>query len=138
MTSSQPIVTQNALNFTPDNKRAYAYSGTMAVAGGTESALLFNTNSEYIIARIEISFDITGLGTGEDIGYQIKLNDVEIIDYDLGSNIGNPQWFIQSSRIIIPPFTKFEGILYTSDASNINMGMTLTGNVFGMIETGYQ
>jgi len=138
MTNSQPIATPQSINFTPDNKQAYAYSGTLAVAGGTVSALLFNTNSEYIIAQIEISFDITGLGTGEDIGYQIKLNDVEIIDYDLGSNVGNPQWFIQSSRIIIPPFTKFEGILYTSDASNINMGMTLTGSAIGMTETGFQ
>ena len=66
----------------------------------------------------------------EDIGYQIKLNDVEIVDFDMGSNVGNPQWLIQSSKIIIPPFTNFEGILYTSDASAINMGMTLTGEVY--------
>ena len=125
--SSANTTIGNALQFTNDNKHAYAYSGTMAVSAGSETALLFTTSSEYIIARIEISFDTTSLGTGEDIGYQIKLNDIEVVDYNqVLSTIPDNRPY---STIIIPPFAKFEGLLSTSDGSAINMGMTLTGKV---------
>jgi len=107
-----------------------AWSGTQAVSGGTVTALEFTTGKEYLMVEIAISFDITGFGTGEDIGYQIKMNGNEVVDYDLGSNVGNPQWYIQPTKLMLPPFTYFEGILYTSDSSEINMGMTLTGRVY--------
>jgi len=51
LTSSQPITTPNAINFTPDNKHAYAYSGIVGVTNIEVALLEFETNSEYIIAR---------------------------------------------------------------------------------------
>jgi len=70
VTSSQPVTTPNALNFTPDNKNAYAYSGALTITTGSyATGLEFSTNSEYILAK----FQITSLdSTGSDLYYKIQ------------------------------------------------------------------
>jgi len=125
-------VASTGLSLNYVGNHVYAYAGTQVVTQATspQTVLSFTTGKDYILAKIEISFDITGLGTGEDIGYQINLNGIEIVDQDLGSNVSNPQWLLLPTTLLIPPFTKFEGILSTSDASDINMGMTLTGKLY--------
>jgi len=126
--TASTVVPGLSLNYIGEH--VFAYAGTQAVSSGVVTALSFTTGNNYLLVDVEISFDITGLGTGEDIGYQIKLNGNEVVDHDLGSNIGNPQWILLPTKLLLPPFTFFEGILSTSDASDINMGMTLTGRVY--------
>jgi len=129
--ASSNVTAGTGLELNYVGNHCYAYSGTQAVSAEAKTVLSFTTGKKYILAKVEISFDITGLGTGEDIGYQINLNGLEVVDHDLGSNVGSPQWIILPTTLLIPPFTNFVGILSTSDASDINMGMTLTGKLYG-------
>jgi len=129
--ASSNVTAGTGLELNYVGNHCYAYSGTQTVSAEAKTVLSFTTGKKYILAKVEISFDVTGLGTGEDIGYQVKLNGLEVVDHDLGSNVGNSQWVILPVTLLIPPFTNFVGILSTSDGSNINMGMTLTGKLYG-------
>jgi len=78
MTSSQPIVTRNALNFTPDNLRCYAYSGTLNVTAETVTALNFTTETAYIVGSFSFLLDTTNLTAGQEVGYSVKINNTQI------------------------------------------------------------
>lgn len=131
MTSSQPIVTPNALLFTPDNKHAYAYSGSIDISGDT-TMLEFQTNSEYLKGRFELNADFA-TGGGANVRIQIYLNDILIVEErDVSSD-----WHTGDNefRMIIPPFTKVEvKCLGGSQDANVNF----TGKAYGRKETGYQ
>jgi len=136
MTSSQPVITPNALNFTPDNKRCYAYSGKVTVNNNLNNLIEFDTNSEYL--KIEIQYFKDSV-TSENYEYGVKLNDVEIVlgeftnPLEDNPNIPNP------IRLIIPPFTNVKCTLQNiSDSSGRNWTVTLIGEATGMTETGYQ
>ena len=101
MTSSQPVVTPNALNFTPDNKRCYAYGGLIDVINAEKTLLTFNTNSEYIDSKLSIS---NTSGSGDDFRYFIYFNDVAVLSYYAGtSDVFNQ--FSMPQYLIVPPFT---------------------------------
>jgi len=135
MTSSQPVVTPNALNFTPDNKNVYAYSGIVSIATSDTTALEFNTNSEYLI--VELNVDTDDNSTNNHI-WNIYFNDIIVVtmggdnsrrnvDYDFGRPI----------KLIIPPFTDFK-IIGKMSTGAIGWTVVLTGKAYGMIETGFQ
>jgi len=137
MTSSQPVVTPTALNFTPDNKRVYAYSGLIGV-DSTETTLLdFTTQSEYIDSLMVLNY-AGGLAFAEDFYFQIYFNDVVVF----GVVIGQATRENANSNgipMVIPPFTT---VKITAD--NITDGDTrlmsahVVGMAYGTIETGYQ
>lgn len=136
MTSSQPVVTPNAINFTPDNKEAYAFSGIIAVTNSATTLLEFNTNSEYIKGTIQV---LQGTTSNEDFQYDVYFNDVVIARWhclqvtDKETNIPN------AYDVTIPPFTKVTITgLNTSSATGRNHSVTLTGKAIGMTEVGYQ
>jgi len=135
MTSSQPVTTPNALNFTPDNLRAYAYSGDVTVSQtGTTSMLLFNTNSEYIVGSFQIS---TSNGNGVNSDMEILLNDIATVKEEFGNTY---QLYPGSSfpwQIIIPPFTKCE-LTMSSQSGDLNFQAQFTGEAYGMTKTEYQ
>ena len=140
MTSSQPITTPNALNFTPDNKHAYAYSGDIPASTTIATVLEFNTNTEYIMAEIIWNghVDNGNIGVGVIGTLEIQFNDVVVATLvnDTGAEDMPTQCFL---RIVIPPFTKVvmraDG---SSNDSNSNASVVMTGRAFGMTETGYQ
>jgi len=142
MTSSQPVVTPNALNFTPDNKRCYAYSGAVVIDNDPDVAMLqFKTNSEYIVAQISFGTRDTNLSPNVHIGYEINFNSkVVFTTFSLsdgdGTLIFDGASFPQT--ILIPPFTEVQIDAFTSDANNNNVFMMLTGEAFGMTDTGFQ
>ncbi len=76
MTSSQPVVTPNALNFTPDNKHCYAYSGDIPASTSPTQVLEFNTNTEYVMANIIWNghVDNGNIGVGVVGTIEIKFN----------------------------------------------------------------
>jgi hypothetical protein len=100
MTSSQPVVTPNAINFTPDNKHAYAYSGNKAIINAEQTMIEGQTNSEYIRAKISIS---NFSGSGDDIRYYVYFNDVQVYGgyYNSTSNNDGGRVSIMDKSIVI-------------------------------------
>ena len=134
MTSSQPVVTPNAINFTPDNKRAYAYSGLTSVTDSNSILLEFQTNSEYIIAKWQPSYFSSG-GT-DAYRFTLVFNDIVIQNLTESNDKDGPY---DLQQCIIPPFTKVKiTCANVSDSSSNDVGVALIGQVFGMTDTGYQ
>ena len=136
MTSSQPVVTPNALNFTPDNKHCYAYSGAIAFPGGaSENTIMeFNTNSEYLVGEWSMDYDE---GENQNNGYAIYFNN-QIVSKP-NQRYADPEPmnpFVV--KLIIPPFTAVK-ITVTPGADNSNTYSTrFTGKAYGMTDTGFQ
>tara|TARA_R100001594_G_scaffold67109_1_gene101456 strand:- start:80 stop:481 length:402 start_codon:yes stop_codon:yes gene_type:complete len=98
--SSDTVTSRNALQFTNDNKKAYAYSGILGIDSTETSLLKFNTNSEYLNAKIMI---FNESGSGDDMRYKIKFNNVVVVS--TYSNSGNDFLLDTPIILIIPPFT---------------------------------
>jgi len=135
MTSSQPVVTPNALNFTPDNKRAYAFSGVKSI-NGTEATLLeFETNTEYLDAIIQFNYV---QAVSENFFYRIYFNDTLVQGYLTGDSsiYTSPDNLIP---IIIPPFTavKLTAENVTDNNARVQL-VSIKAEAYGMTETGYQ
>jgi len=141
MTSSQPIVTRNALNFTPDNLRCYAYSGTLNVTAETVTALNFTTETAYIVGSFSFLLDTTNLTAGQEVGYSVKINNTQIAIAKGGEPAGSGLNTVSTPyalTLIIPPFSAVVVSLISTDSDPIPMGITFTGEAYGMTETGYQ
>jgi hypothetical protein len=136
MTSSQPVVTPNALIFTPDNKHCYTFSGQVINGDGeTDTLLLFDTNSEYIVATFEIGFG--GQRFNDDMLIQISFNDIVVV-----ANIYNNTYEIgydKRADLIIPPFTNVKAeVVKKSGTGDVPVFIWMHGKAYGMTDTGYQ
>ena len=138
MTSSLPVVTQNAILYTPDNLHAYAFSGVVASAGSQSSAttrtLLFETLSGYL--KIRLTFSNTNISSTANEYYLVKFNDQIVYKAENEHGIDtvtNPTVIY----MIIPPFTKVETLVGTS-ADPYDFTTIISGKAFGMTDTGYQ
>jgi len=119
---SGDTVTGEALQFTNDNKKCYAYSGLLA--GSTSSIityLQFNTNSEYIRATIQNGS--TNETTRKTV--YIYFNDIIIVRND----IDNAYAFPNTYEIIIPPFTNVKIALQLGADDGMSSWFTLVGKV---------
>ena len=137
MTSSQPVVTQNAINFTPDNLHCYAYTGIVgAVGSGTYAEHLnFDTNSEYIKARVMIQY---GEPASDNLEWQILFNNIVVANSN-SQVTSTSNTFPDFVDLIIPPFTNFVWqITNSSGGTARDVTCTFTGKAVGMTETGYQ
>jgi len=138
MTSSQPVVTQNAINFTPDNKHCYAFSGIVGVTNVEKVLIEFQTNSEYIKGKIQMTCAIS---TGHDTRYKIYFNDVIIFQYgmDTSGQYGTEEDPDQPVFVIVPPFTSVKiTATNVSTSDSIDQVAVITGRAYGMTETGFQ
>jgi len=135
VTSSQPIVTPNAINFTPDNLRCYAYSGVIsdASSAATSSALLFETTSYYLDAKLTITNDEAGGGAQY---IECFFNDIKVLRTISDSSGGSNAYIDTPFYLLIPPFTKFE--LKVGANTDTDFTAWLSADVYGSIETGYQ
>ena len=139
MTSSQPIITPNSLNFTPDNKFCYAYN---VVAASTTNQTVFNinTNSEYIDAVIQLNAAVNpdDPAAGNTSGADILFNNVRVavLKVDGGAEHMPAQ---HQQNFIIPPFTLITVIVDSDDNQATRyVSVGITGRVYGMVETDYQ
>tara|TARA_R110000824_G_scaffold13997_1_gene60227 strand:+ start:73 stop:486 length:414 start_codon:yes stop_codon:yes gene_type:complete len=102
---SGETVKGNALQFTNDNKRCYAYTGIITATGdGTYTEHLdFNTQSEYIKARVMIQY---GEPSSDNLEWQILFNNIVIANSNsqITSTSNTMPDFID---LIVPPFTNF-------------------------------
>ena len=140
MTSSQPVTTPNALNFTPDNKHCYAYSGELNTTSSAQTALEFSTNSEYIVfdAYFTGPIKFSDPNTGREANWQVSLNDqvIGLVRCDSSeSDVKNAGYL----RFIVPPFSTVKIEVDGNDgAADYKNCALLTGSAFGMNDVGYQ
>ena len=139
MTSSQPVITPNALNFTPDNKQCYAYSGEVTLgASANKNYLEFNTNSEYVIGYV-IPHGSPDGAWSSDFSLYIYFNDVIIYSNRFLNNSNAYNQGNAGIRIIVPPFTNVKLNLKNEESgTTVQMGIVFTGEAVGMTDTGYQ
>ncbi len=100
--SSDTVTSRNALQFTNDNKFAYAYSGVVDVTGKTTQIemLEFQTNSEYVNAKVQFQSSEAG---GNDLIFYVYLDDILIATQNINAA---KEFYHAPLSVIIPPFTK--------------------------------
>jgi len=141
VTSSQPVVTPNALNFTPDNKHVYTFSGENQISTTEVLVLNFLTTTYYIKGRFifggSIKYD--NIGNGTISAFQVRFNDIIVATIKVATNTDD-QPSMEIYDIIIPPFTDVKvGVKDSaSTSSDFFTTTTFTGEAYGTIETGYQ
>jgi hypothetical protein len=126
-----------SLQFTPDNKHAYAYSGENQISTTEVIALNFNTNSEYIKGRFifggSIKYD--NIGNGTINAFQIRFNNVIVATIKVATNTDD-QPSMELYDIIIPPFSNV--VIGVIDSASTSAGFytttTFTGKVKGAIQ----
>jgi len=135
MTSSQPVVTPNAINFTPDNKRCYVYSGVIGATSANTQLIEFNTNTEYIKAKL---FLTNSDESGDNFLYTIYLNDIICMQWrNLG--VQDPLSLKNPIDFIIPPFTNVKiNADNEGSGSARNHTALISGKAYGMTKTDYQ
>ena len=121
------------LQFTPDNKFCYAYSGNILIASAATVALLeFTTGNEYIEAII------TGgrnMKSGAETTTQILFNDQIVFSskYDNGASLTLVPPYNTNIFMIVPPFTKFVLQATPEDATE-TLSLIFMGKVGGAIQ----
>jgi len=121
-----------SLQFTPDNKYAYAYSGQNDLVDNNETTMLeFKTDSEYIEGTVQFNMV---QDTADDMFYRIRINDVVVMGYlTIGAQQGTDANNV--IPIIIPPFSNVklsgQNVSTTGTRSNI---CSMVGKVGGAIE----
>ena len=112
-----------SLQFSPDNKLAYAFSGQFGVDDNETTLLEFQTDSEYLIAKVQFN-SMNELA--QECGYRIYFNNVIISNFLAGNNA--PDYSAKpynTTTLIIPPFTSFK-----ATAQNLDDSVTLTNQTF--------
>jgi hypothetical protein len=119
------------LQFSPDNKYAYAYSGGVNVGAGTTDTLLeFKNTSEYIIASFQ--FTVHAKNASDNSTFILSLNDVVLFYSEKedteSAGMDSPL------ELIIPPFSTIKITGAMTGAAGIDHGVIMTGKVNGAIE----
>ena len=110
----------------------YAYGGTNIVTAATtpRTFLEFTTGSGYIHAKFFFGYDTTGAASGNEIGYEIFVNDISIID---NTGYYGHGWSLTGSsppELILPPFTKVTVQMETDDSGGLRLNAFMTGRVY--------
>ena len=135
------------LQFTPDNKHAYAYSGEFDGAAGTAPTirLQFETGSYYLVGKIRSAgmSDMGSPSSGNVLATRVYFNGTlfdgtEIKNVVLtfktdGASEDMP--YADEADIIIPPFTLVTCVTDMDSASASQDGtIAFTGKVLGTVE----
>ena len=125
--SSETVSSLSALQFTNDNKHCYAYSGIVNVDNTETDLLNFNTNSEYVVATLNIT-NSGNLAFDEDFYFQIYFNDVVIYAILLEQpKVMNTSPFVP---LIIPPFTN---VRVTADNVSDSDARKISAHITGKV-----
>ena len=125
-----------SLQFTPDNKRAYAFSGEVLVNNTTVTMLEFETSSEYLISLLSYGIDQNAsLGSSKLIGFTISFNDTKIFQ-QVSQTSTTLQLidFDPNYTFVIPPFTKVKIETETTNTSDVPTYAMISAEVHGAIE----
>jgi len=132
---SGDTVTGFGLQFTNDNKHAYAYSGRYTSTSVGVDVLEFQTNSEYINAQFNFSgwIDLDDPTTGLRGIMNIFFNDKEVSAVMVDTDNGNMQNGF-AIPLIIPPFTTVRIKLYANSTSSVYQGLVSVIGKVGMAQ----
>lgn len=121
-----------SLQFSPDNKLAYAYSGVLSPAGTELDMLNIKTESEYIEGSIQT---VSGVEVSDNYEFTIYFNDVAIWKQRLTNTVQLYPYGMFPVLVVIPPFTEVRATLenLTSDTGR-EWNVSLTGSVHGAIQ----
>tara|TARA_Y100000401_G_scaffold114944_1_gene117758 strand:+ start:121 stop:543 length:423 start_codon:yes stop_codon:yes gene_type:complete len=123
-----------SLQFTPDNKFCYVYSGIRSLATNEVATMIeFTTASEFIKMKFQGGRNAK---VSAEMGVKIFLDDVQIYDAktDNGTTVPLTPYFSQPLTVIIPPFTKLT-VKQTSEDQATNAANVMgIGTVHGTIE----
>ena len=124
---SGQTVTGLGLQFTDDNKHAYAYSGDVVVSASNTTMLEFSTNSEYLEAMFEYHGAIAQIAANQ-LAIEVIFNGVSIIHTFFDASVDHTLWD-SPPTLIIPPFTNVKMTLAQASGVDKTMQMTLTAKV---------
>jgi len=117
------------LQFTPDNKFCWVYSGSVLVGTAATKVATFQTQSEYLVGGVSI-FVISD--TTDDLEFIVKFNDVTILETNTTSYKDYAPY--ASIPLIVPPFTVVKLEAFNLLTGSKNVAMNFTGEVGGAIE----
>jgi hypothetical protein len=120
------------LQFTPDNKFAYIYSGEKNVNNVETTLFEFTNNSEYLEARFQLSSDS---GSSDNIRSIITFNNIEVYSALYTEDNLKPWSDVLDLHMIIPPFTVVKFTATNVTAINVRPHFAmLVAKVHGAIE----
>jgi hypothetical protein len=127
---SGDTVVGNSLQFTNDNKHAYAYSGAKTVTATPSDLLTFETQSEYIVGEFKPQ-QATAAAEGDDMLVNIYFNNIVIVGYVMGKNAFSEYDPAGTTEIklIVPPFTRVRVEMDNLSGGTSTMAVTFTGKV---------
>ena len=98
--------TGQVLNYTPDNKFVYGYSGPVTLpTSGTESFFLFNTLESYIDGLLHV--DSTA-ASGANIDLEITFDGIIVYRTEIATDFQLYPNFSRPLEILIPPYTQVD------------------------------
>lgn len=127
-----------SLQFSPDNKRAYAFSTAVAATTTVGTILEFTTESEYIEAIFQYSGYMGPDGSSSSNGTRgicsIYYNDIRVYQIMTDTDSGNMVQTI-NPVLVIPPFTKVT-IKTTAATTTVDYvaQVCVTGKIKGAIQ----
>jgi len=145
MSGSYPGIGQ--LNYTPDNKWCYYYSGEFTASSNLILVGEFETRSEYIVGEVRLAgmTDMGSPASGAIVCLRVAFGNAETSNINSNPQLvvanlktdGNSEDmpFSDTARIVIPPFTNVQ-FFRDGDSTSASFDGTVsfTGQVFGSIE----
>ncbi len=135
------------LQFTPDNKHAYAYSGEFTAIDNMEIKLEFETTSYYLVGEVRFCgfTDMGSPASGSTASCRVCFSDQTTATVNTNPQLVIAQLktdgsqedmpFSDTAKIIIPPFTKVQFFVDGSTGNtSYDGGIMFTGEVKGPIE----
>jgi len=124
----------STLQFTPDNKHAYAYSGEVAVTGASSAntkVIEFETQSYYLISEFQPFATERG---GAQLYFEIKFNDIIVVKTEFDSSGSINPMLDSPIKLIIPPFTNVKVLVGIESGTNKSWTVSKVSKVLGSIE----
>jgi len=115
-------------------KHCYGISGVVSVNNNETSLLEFQTSSEYIKGKIQMT---CASDTGEDTRFKIYFNNVIIFQYGMDNTgeYGGEEDPDQPVFVIVPPFTSVKiTAMNSSSSASINQVAIMTGRLYGKVD----
>ena len=114
------------LQFTQDNKHAFAMSGVVAVTDTEASLIEATTGSYYFVGRVIFSYPEFD---SDNFRYRIYMNGIQIWGAEVGS--GTDANLMDPVNIVIPAFTELRITADNAASSDpVNQVAILTGRVY--------
>jgi len=121
-------ITGPGIQYTQDNLRCFAYSGDISYTATETPALLFSTESSYILASFGFSFAVD---SSDDAYITILFNDLKIIQHLSERGTNRDDWAYTDIQLIIPPFTEVQTTVRNGPAgSHDGFYSYMTGRVY--------